>query len=89
MTSPEHSSLARELSSKSMTLLVNNRDLLPINLCNYSRVAVIGDASTISGGGSGHVEAAYIVTPADGLLYASQVDKIIVSLCRILRCNSI
>jgi beta-glucosidase len=53
-------------------LLVNDKHLLPLDICSLSQIAVIGDNSTIGGTGSGHVQAAYVISPAQGLLAASQ-----------------
>jgi beta-glucosidase len=77
VTSEEHSQLSRELAAKSAVLLRNEppvgetsgTPLLPLDLkgMNLKRIAVIGDNSTVSGTGSGHVTPAYIVTPEEGI----------------------
>eukprot|EP01040_Poterioochromonas_malhamensis_P002838 gene2838-3022_t len=68
VTSVEHSALAREIAAKSSVLLKNSDNTLPLNANELgSCIAVFGDDSTISGGGSGHVNPAYIVTPAAGI----------------------
>ena len=71
VTSAEHIALAREIASKSTVLLKNQDNILPLKITDLgSCIAVIGDNSTVSGGGSGHVEPAYIVSPADGIAAA-------------------
>ena len=71
VTSAENIALAREIASKSTVLLKNQGGILPLKVAGLGAcIAVIGDNSTVSGGGSGHVEAAYIVSPADGIAAA-------------------
>ena len=73
VTSDEHNALAREIAGKSIVLVKNDNDILPLNTASSSLgdcIAVIGDSSTSSGGGSGHVEAAYTISPADGIANA-------------------
>lgn len=71
VTSEEHSQLARELAAKSTVLLKNDVvgevPLLPLSVKGTSCIAVIGDNSTITGNGSGHVIPAYFVTPEQGI----------------------
>lgn len=71
VTSEEHSNLSRELAAKSAVLLkneaTNGSPLLPLDLKAISRIAVIGDDSTVSGTGSGHVTPAYVITPEQGI----------------------
>lgn len=74
VTSDAHNALAREIAAKSTVLLKNENNLLPLNAVELSTygesscIAVFGDEQTISGGGSGHVEPAYIVTPTQGIM---------------------
>lgn len=70
VTSAEHSALAREIVAKGSVLVKNKEAILPLSdavLPSIRRIAVIGDNSTIGGGGSGSVTPAYIVTHADGM----------------------
>lgn len=64
--SPAHDALARDLAQASITLLKND-GLLPVAPANIKKVAVFGDENTAAGGGSGHVEAPYTITPAQGI----------------------
>lgn len=75
VTSLEHNELARELSSNSIVLLQNKGNVLPLNptaggSVNAKCIAVIGDNSTIGGGGSGKVTPYYTITPAQGIINA-------------------
>jgi beta-glucosidase len=68
VTSDAHNSLAREFAAKSTVLLKNDKDQLPLDKSSLGDcIAVIGDENTVGGGGSGSVEAAYIITPAKGI----------------------
>lgn len=69
VTSDEHNLLAREFAAKSTVLLKNTNDILPLNVNQFQDtcIAVFGDTSTISGGGSGHVTPYYIITPEEGI----------------------
>jgi len=73
VTSPEHCHLAREIAGKA-TVLLKNSGLLPLDPSKWSKkvIAVIGDENTVYGGGSGHVSAAYTVSPAQGITNALQ-----------------
>eukprot|EP01121_Diplochlamys_sp_Union-15-3_P007931 TRINITY_DN205_c0_g1_i1.p1 TRINITY_DN205_c0_g1~~TRINITY_DN205_c0_g1_i1.p1 ORF type:complete len:679 (-),score=206.24 TRINITY_DN205_c0_g1_i1:112-2148(-) len=68
--STEHTLLARKLATVSTVLLKNDNNLLPIT-SSVTKIAVLGDDGhdhpTATGGGSGHVNAPYIVTPLDGI----------------------
>jgi beta-glucosidase len=68
VTSPEHCQLAREIAGKA-TVLLKNEGVLPLDPSLWVKkvVAVIGDQDTVYGGGSGHVSAAYTVSPAEGI----------------------
>lgn len=73
VTSEEHSALAREIAAKSMVLMKNSYVVLPIIKTRFvpgSCMAVIGDEYTVYGNGSGHVDAKYTVTPAQGIAAA-------------------
>jgi len=68
--SDAHNMLARELAQGAVTLLQNAENILPLPVSGKT-IAVIGDAGstnpTIAGGGSGHVNAPYVVTPLQGI----------------------
>jgi len=68
--SPAHAQLARELAAEATVLLKNEKNLLPLSV-NTRRIAVIGDDGdknpTFAGGGSGHVNAPYVITPLQGI----------------------
>lgn len=72
VTSPEHSALAREVAAKSIVLLKNDKNLLPLNKSLLKKIGVFGDETTVSGGGSGHVSPGHghTVTPAEGITAA-------------------
>jgi beta-glucosidase len=72
VTSPEHSALAREVAAKSIVLLKNDKNLLPLNKSMLQKIGVFGDETTVSGGGSGHVTPGHghTVTPAEGIAAA-------------------
>lgn len=65
----QHQKLARTLSAAGTVLAKNSgpAPLLPLNADKLRSIAVIGDETTIAGGGSGHVNAEYIVTPQQGI----------------------
>ena len=69
VSTEEHLQLAREIVAKSTVLLENKDDLLPLDVydMNIETIVVIGDNSTIAGGGSGSVSPSVIVTHAMGL----------------------
>jgi beta-glucosidase len=69
VTSEAHNQLAREIAAKSTVLAKNDENLLPLYLLGEC-VAVFGDETTVSGGGSGHVNPAYVITPAQGIANA-------------------
>lgn len=71
VTSDAHNQLARELAAVSTVLLKNTGALLPLSREGLGEcVAVFGDQDTVSGGGSGHVTPAYVITPAQGIALA-------------------
>ena len=68
VSTPENIALAREIVAKSTVLLRNQGGVLPLTIgTTVTKIAVIGDNSTVSGGGSGNVSPAYISTHADGV----------------------
>jgi hypothetical protein len=64
--SPAHDALARDLAQASITLLKNN-GILPVSPADVKTIAIFGDQDTAAGGGSGHVEAPYTITPTQGI----------------------
>ena len=70
VTSDAHNLLARKIAATSTVLLKNDDSLLPLVKSSLRRVAIIGDETTVSGMGSGHVEPAYIITPFQGISMA-------------------
>jgi beta-glucosidase len=70
VNTPEHQALARELAEESITLLKNDKRLLPLNEDKIKSIAVIGpnaDEARIGGGGSSFLEPPYSVSPLEGL----------------------
>lgn len=68
VTSDAHNKLAREIAATSTVLAKNDGDLLPLSKDSLGEcVAVFGDQTTVSGGGSGHVNPAYVITPTQGI----------------------
>lgn len=72
MTSqPEQQQIAYNVASKSIVLLKNQNELLPIQTDKYKKIAVIGDNAVreqaLGGVGAG-VKTLYEVTPLEGLL---------------------
>jgi len=70
VTSAAHNELARTLAASAVTLLQNNGKILPLMAAGKT-FAILGDSGgnnpTIAGGGSGHVNSPYIVSPRDGI----------------------
>lgn len=78
-SSDAHNALARELAEQSITLLQNNAvpgsgsnaSFLPLDaaslLASGGSVAVLGDDTTVHGGGSGGVIPPYVITPSQGI----------------------
>lgn len=63
-----HDTLARTLAERSMTLLQNNGGLLPLDVKTIKSIAVFGDQTTVTGGGSGGVQLPYVITPYQGIV---------------------
>ena len=80
VTSPAHAALARTLAVAGTVLLQNTplcpasplfcTPLLPLDPTTLCRVAILGDQGLVGGGGSGSVQAEYLVTLAQGLAAA-------------------
>lgn len=70
LNTPDHQSLARELAEESITLLKNERGVLPLKPEQIETLAIIGPNAAegrIGGGGSSYLEPPYRVSPLDGL----------------------
>jgi beta-glucosidase len=71
--SESHRALAREAAAKSIVLLQNDRDLLPLQ--DVKKIAVIGrlaDTPNTGDGGSSNTRPTYVVTPFQGIQAALQ-----------------
>lgn len=70
VTSAAHHALARKVAGAGTTLLTNDGGVLPIGR-GVRSIAIVGDDASvkpiIAGGGSGHVNAGYIVTPLEAI----------------------
>jgi len=78
--SPEHSDAARQIAEQGIVLLKNDKQLLPIAVGKYKKIAVIGENATRSltiGGGSSSLKVAYEVSPLQGLIKKYGADHII------------
>ena len=69
LNSAAHQQLARTVAEEAITLLKNDRDLLPLDVKHIRSIAVIGPNAdrALSGGGSSWVDPPYAVSPLDGL----------------------
>lgn len=70
LNTPEHQALARELAEEAITLLKNERAVLPLMPGAIKSLAIIGSnavEAVVSGGGSSQVEPPYRVSPLAGL----------------------
>lgn len=68
---PAHSEVARRVAQEGIVLLKNVKQILPVPVGRYKRIAVIGENATKSlviGGGSSSLKAAYEISPLDGLI---------------------
>jgi beta-glucosidase len=80
--SPEHSDAARQIAEQGIVLLKNDRQLLPIAVGKYKKIAVIGENATRSltiGGGSSSLKVAYEVSPLQGLIKKYGAEHILYS----------
>jgi len=67
---PAHQKLALEVARKSIVLLKNEKNLLPLNLAEIKSVAVIGPNAAdapLGGGGSGSLNSVRKVSPLQGI----------------------
>ena len=72
MCSQEHRDLALEVAQKSIVLLKNEDDILPLNADELGSIALIGpsaDVAQLDGIGSSVVEPCYAVTPRQGITH--------------------
>ncbi len=70
VSTPVHRELARAAAAQGITLLKNDRQLLPLNNSALRKLAVIGpnaDAVVIEGGGSAQVIPSNLVSPLDAI----------------------
>lgn len=70
MGSDEHVATCREVGEEGVVLLQNRNNLLPVNLDEVKKIAVIGENAIkmmTVGGGSSSLKARYEITPLDGL----------------------
>ncbi len=68
---PARRSLALEAAEKSIVLLKNDKNVLPLNIEKVKTIAVIGpngDVARMSGGGSGFLQGNYGISPLEGLM---------------------
>lgn len=68
---PEHSEAARKIAEEGIVLLKNDKQILPVPVGKYKKIAVIGEnaaKSLVIGGGSSSLKVAYEVTPLNGLI---------------------
>lgn len=70
LNTPAHQALARQVAEESITLLQNERSILPLDPARLKSIAVVGPMAvvgSIGGGGSSYVIPPYRVSPLDGL----------------------
>ncbi len=66
----EHQSIARKIAEEGIVLLKNENKLLPFNISELKKIAIIGpnaDIEMAKGGGSSQVQPIYEITPLKGL----------------------
>jgi beta-glucosidase len=66
----EHQSLARKLAEEAITLLKNDRNVLPLDKKDIKTLAIIGPnaaSSVIEGGGSSRVDPPYRISPLEAM----------------------
>ena len=81
--SPEHSEAARKIAQEAIVLLKNEKNMLPIPVGKYKKIAVIGEnasRSLVVGGGSTALKVAYEVSPLQGLKNKYGKDRVVYSL---------
>ena len=68
--SPEHFAAARKIGEEGIVLLKNERDVLPLNIKQIKKIAVIGENAIkmmTVGGGSSSLKAKYEISPLEGI----------------------
>ena len=73
LNSPEHAAAARRIAGEGMVLLKNEGGVLPLDLKQTKRIAVIGENAVkmmTIGGGSSSLKAKHETTPLEGILAA-------------------
>ena len=81
--SPEHSDAARKIAEQGIVLLKNDKQILPVRVEKYKKIAVIGENATKSlviGGGSSSLKVAYEVSPLEGLIRKYGKENIVHSM---------
>jgi beta-glucosidase len=76
---PEHRQLALDVARKSIVLLKNEKNLLPLNLAEIKSVAVMGpnaEEAALGGGGSGALDSDRKISPLQGIQekWGSQIE---------------
>lgn len=70
LNSPKHQTLARKVAEEGIVLLKNKENILPLNLQNIKKIAVIGPNASearLGGGGSASVSPFYSISPLQGI----------------------
>ena len=78
VASESHTNLALETARKSMVLLKNSNEMLPLNKENLKKIAVVGelaDTENLGDKGSSRVYPPYVITPLQGIKSAVE-DKV-------------
>lgn len=73
MCSPEHNEAARQIAAEGIVLLKNDNDVLPVDLSETGKIAVIGENAIkmmTVGGGSSSLKVQHEYTPLEGILAA-------------------
>lgn len=79
---PEHSETALKIAEEGIVLLKNEKQLLPVPVGKYQKIAVIGEnaiKSLVIGGGSSSLKVAYEILPLTGLINKYGKDHIVYS----------
>lgn len=70
LNSLKHQTLARKVAEESIVLLKNSDNILPLNIQNVKRIAVVGPNASearLGGGGSASVSPFYSISPLEGI----------------------
>lgn len=73
MCSPEHEAAARQIATEGIVLLKNEGDVLPVDLKETGKIAVIGENAVkmmTVGGGSSSLKVKHECTPLEGIIAA-------------------